>query len=130
MFCRQCGNKVLNSAKFCNKCGNHFSSDLAANQNSDKLSSVDVYLENQKNIFTNEVKAAATKEMFKGILWFIVGGVVTFITYSVADEGGTYFFFWGAMLYGIYRLIRGFYYKINPEELLKKVGETESLKDK
>ena len=35
---------------------------------------------------------------------------------------------WGAMIYGIYKLIRGFWYKMNPESLLEK-AEEESKKE-
>ena len=56
------------------------------------------------------VQQAAKGEMLKGVLWLVGGAVVTGITYSAAEPGGTFFVFWGAMAYGAIRFLRGLYY--------------------
>jgi hypothetical protein len=51
----------------------------------------------------------ATRDKLHGALWAGGGLLVTVLTYSAASEGGGgYVVTWGAMLYGAYRLIRGF----------------------
>ncbi|HEX7098030.1 MAG TPA: hypothetical protein VF377_02215 [Acidimicrobiia bacterium] len=65
------------------------------------------------------VQQAAKGEMLKGVLWLVGGAVVTGITYSAAEPGGTFFVFWGAMAYGAIRFLRGLYYA-NPKALLDK----------
>ncbi len=58
-----------------------------------------------------QVMAAKYKRaMLSGVLWAIGGIVVTVISYNLARSGsfgGTYVIAWGAVLYGIYDLIRG-----------------------
>lgn len=66
--------------------------------------------------------------MKQGILWFIGGLIITGGTWLFASEGDTYFIFWGAMIYGVYRLVRGIWYKMNPESLLEK-AEKEAKKE-
>ncbi len=66
-------------------------------------------------------QAAAKREMLMGVLWLGGGGIVTLITYSAASSGGAYAVFWGAIAYGGFRLLRGIYYWLNPEALIKKL---------
>ena len=42
--------------------------------------------------------------------WYWVGGglVVTLIGYSDAEPGGSFVVFWGAPLFGLYRVFQGF----------------------
>lgn len=47
------------------------------------------------------------RKMLFGMLCFIVGIVVTAVTYRIAGKGETYIVAWGAMLYGAYLIIRG-----------------------
>jgi hypothetical protein len=47
--------------------------------------------------------------MFRGLLWAVGGLLVTAITYSMAsDRGGTYYIFWGAVLFGAIDFFAGF----------------------
>lgn len=121
MICKNCQTEIPDTAKFCNKCG----------QKTDEVKegSVDRYFAEQKSNFIEEAKRLADNEMKQGIIWFVIALVITFGSYLFASEGGTYYVFWGAMIYGIYRLIRGFWYKLNPESLLRK-AEEETKKDK
>lgn len=66
------------------------------------------------------VQQAAKGEMLKGVLWLVGGAVVTGITYSAAEPGGTFFVFWGAMAYGAIRFLRGLFYYAHPKALLDK----------
>lgn len=49
------------------------------------------------------------KSLLYGLLWAGGGILATLITYLVANTngGGTYFLFWGAILYGMIKIIRG-----------------------
>jgi len=116
--CPKCKKEINDTAKFCNYCREKI---LQSRKQTNDHGGVDKYFANQKNALIDLAKAAAHKEAVKGILWFVGAMVITFITYSAASDGGTYFVFWGAMIYGIYRLLRGLYYKFNPKALLNKV---------
>jgi len=51
-----------------------------------------------------------TRNMFFGALWFIGGSAVTAYSYEAAAEspgGGTYFFAWGAILFGGIQFVKG-----------------------
>jgi len=94
-----------------------------------KQGSVDRYFLEKKSLLIGEAKKMAESEMKQGVVWFILALVITFGSYLFTSEGGTYYVFWGAMIYGIYRLIRGFWYKLNPESLLQK-AEDQTKNDK
>jgi hypothetical protein len=57
-------------------------------------------------------KDAANKNMIYGLLWAVGGIVATGATYSAASEGGTYVAFYGAVIYGGYRFLKGLFYKL------------------
>lgn len=125
MTCKDCKKVNSDDARFCVHCG----SELSLDKPEVKEGSVDRYFAEQKTNFIEEAKRLADGEMKQGIVWFVIAVVITFGSYLFASEGGTYYVFWGAMIYGIYRLIRGFWYKLNPESLLRK-AEEETKKDK
>ncbi len=124
MICKHC--KVKNSldAKFCTNCGLELTKDNIMSEEG----SVDRYFSEKKSLLIEEAKNLATSEMNQGILWFVIASAVTFGGYLFASEGQTYYIFWGAMIYGIYRLARGFWFKLNPSSLLEK-AEEEQKKD-
>jgi len=125
MICKNCKEKNTEEAKFCFSCG----SDLSKDNVTVEEGSVDKYFSVKKIAFIEEAKSLADSEMKQGIVWFVIALVITFGSYLFASEGGTYYVFWGAMIYGVYRLIKGFWYKLNPETLLQK-AEKEAKKDK
>ena len=49
----------------------------------------------------------AANDFLWGFIWLAGGGIVTAVTYSIAAPGGTYFVFYGAMIYGGYRILKG-----------------------
>lgn len=114
MKCPNCNSEIKSNAKFCIQCGTEI--EVTATH---EEGSVDRYFKEQHTSLIEEAKLLADSEMKQGVIWFIVGIVITGGTYLFASDGGTYYIFWGAMLYGVYRLIRGFWYKLNPESLLK-----------
>ena len=54
-------------------------------------------------------KALGKKNMLYGALWCIGGIVLTVVTYSAATSsgGGTYFVFWGAVIFGGIQFVQG-----------------------
>lgn len=54
-------------------------------------------------------KHQSNRNMLFGALWLVGGIVVTAITYSVAEPGGTYVVAWGAIAYGLYKLFIGLF---------------------
>lgn len=125
MNCNKCKEKNSEDAKFCSNCGSELSKDGVVADGG----SVDRYFSEKRSTFIEEAKRLADSEMKQGIIWFVIASVITFGGYLLASEGGTYYIFWGAMIYGGYRLIRGIGYKLNPESLLEK-AEEESKKEK
>jgi hypothetical protein len=58
------------------------------------------------------MKSRARRKMVIGALFVVGGALVTTITYSLAANsptGGTYFVFWGAMVFGFVDLVVGAY---------------------
>lgn len=125
MICNNCQKANSDDARFCAHCG----ADLSKDKSVAKEGSVDRYFAEQKANFLDEAKKLADSEMKQGIVWFVIALAITFGSYLFASEGETYYVFWGAMIYGIYRLVRGFWYKLNPNSLLQK-AEQEAQKDK
>lgn len=125
MICNNCQKTNSKDARFCVHCG----IELSKGKTEVEEGSVDRYFAEQKANFIEEAKRLADSEMKQGIIWFVIAVVITFGSYLFASEGGTYYVFWGAMIYGIYRLIRGFWYKLNPKSLLSK-AEEEAKKEK
>ncbi|RJR29216.1 zinc-ribbon domain-containing protein [Candidatus Microgenomates bacterium] len=125
MQCSNCNNEIKPGAKFCAHCGTKVETEVKGTLN--EPGSVDRYFKEQHTSLIEDAKILADSEMKQGVIWFVIGMAITGGTYLFASDGGTYYIFWGAMIYGIYRLIRGFWYKLNPESLLKK-AESENKK--
>lgn len=77
-----------------------------------------------QSLLTQQARSAAKREMVKGFFWFAAAALVTTLTYSAAEPGGTYLVFWGALAYGCFRFLRAVYYWLNPPALLKRAGRT------
>ncbi len=80
--------------------------DSLINQGIDSESAIAVVQNLQAQI--REVKnKQANKDMLYGALWCIGGTVVTFVSMAAAEGGGTYYMFWGAIIFGAVQFIRG-----------------------
>lgn len=74
------------------------------------------------NSLIPSARLAGLMEMGKGVLWALGGGLLSLWTYQAASTaGGTYVVFWGAMLYGAIRLLRGLFFVIFPKVLVNRV---------
>jgi hypothetical protein len=80
---------------------------------------------NEQEIYDSLIPSARLAgliEMGKGILWTLGGAVLSWGTYQSASVyGGTYAIFWGAMLYGALRILRGVLWVIFPRVLVNRV---------
>lgn len=47
------------------------------------------------------------KKIITGFLWICAGALLTIFSYSAAEEGGTYFIFWGLCIYGLIVILQG-----------------------
>jgi hypothetical protein len=52
---------------------------------------------------------AGQRNMLFGALWFIGGSAITFFTYQSASDGGSYFVFYGAIIFGFFQALAGFF---------------------
>jgi hypothetical protein len=59
-----------------------------------------------------EAKTRVSETFGKGFLWAVGGGLVTWITYGAAQNGGYYFVAWGAVLFGAVQMLRSGYYYV------------------
>lgn len=129
MFCGNCGNKITKKSAFCAGCGHPTASknNLASFT---KKTAKNLSEEEQEAYFylllIEQAKKTANVEMAKGIGWAVLGLVITFITYTMASDGGTYFVFWGLVIYGAYVFLRGLYWRISPKSLLKNALEAKT----
>lgn len=101
MFCTSCGKKVSKNSKFCEYCGKKISRDEIAAKKQSKI------LLSDQEILNMEEKNTANQTTKKGIIFIILGLVLTGITYIFAEPGGSYYIFWGLPVYGFYLLIKG-----------------------
>lgn len=134
MYCTNCGKQIDAESLYCRHCGAQVVDSVSEppEQPSKNTGSVDAYFENKQDVLLLEAKKAGASAMWEGVAWFFVGLVITAITYAFASPGGTYYIFYGAVLFGVYKLLRGFYYWLFPKQLLKTVekqmAENESNK--
>lgn len=59
----------------------------------------------------------------KGIILYLLGTIVTVISYASSSEEGTYTIWYGAVLWGIVSIFQGIYYQSRPELILKKIND-------
>jgi hypothetical protein len=71
-------------------------------------------------LLIEEARKVAIKKICIGAAWAIGGGIVTAATYSAASDGGTYMIFWGAIIFGIWDILKGLYWLANPKSLVRK----------
>ncbi len=110
MLCKNCKKQVKADEKFCGFCGaetiEKISDDHVHFGAPDKE-----YKQTDNNPLygydTNTNDRGGNGEIMVGVIVLIIGAVLTWITYEAASEGGTYFVFWGLMIYGGYKIIKG-----------------------
>jgi hypothetical protein len=66
-----------------------------------------------------EARSQAMRTLFGGLALFALGAVITGVTYSFAEEGGTFSVFYGLFIIGVIQAARGLFYLANPARLLK-----------
>jgi DNA-directed RNA polymerase subunit RPC12/RpoP len=112
-YCTICGKIVDSDSNFCTSCGNSVGdeSSYQNKKNNSKKSSgskneFDRDTENKIDALVGEVKKAFKKPIYVGLAWLIAGSIITFGSYSNAENGGSYSIFWGAIIYGAYKMIK------------------------
>lgn len=149
MFCGNCGKSVEEDSVFCEFCGakiNKTKPQQPVHKSEKTETPTEVLSENKTkeespysdeelrqiyyySLLINQAKRTANAEMLKGIGWAALGGLITFITYTMASDGGTYFVLWGLVIYGAYVFFKGLYYRLSPKSLLEKAYEGDSGED-
>lgn len=130
MFCSSCGSGVSSTHRFCASCGAAVLvrqlDEVVPNTNPDDVSEIDdlvdtrLLTEISGNWYrTSELRSLAWKEVGTGLLWLAGGGLASYVGYSHSGDGGGYMLFYGALLYGAYRVLRGFYFFVNPSAMFK-----------
>lgn len=54
-----------------------------------------------------EISKQYSKKILYSAFWIVGGLLATYISMQAASDGGTYFLFWGAVVFGVIDLIRG-----------------------
>ncbi len=122
MICPKCNTTNNNDAKFCTSCGNN----LASTQAKVSEGSVDMYFKNQDRVLMQEANKVADDVIKRGFITIAIGLGITFVTWLFASEGGTYYVFWGLVIYGGYIVLKGLYYKANPKSLINEAKKKEN----
>jgi len=102
MRCEKCGKTIDNNSKFCEFCGEKITKKISLQTPSPEA----VFREEEASAENPE----ARHEIFIGFVWVVIGVVITWGSYSLASDGGTYFVFWGLIVYGVYKIIKGAYH--------------------
>jgi hypothetical protein len=63
-------------------------------------------------------RRVAGKKIAIGLAWAVGGGILTAVTYNAASDGGSYFVFWGAILFGIWDILKGLYWLVYPQGMV------------
>lgn len=74
------------------------------------------------NDVLNYVKTEASKSIWKGLILIAVSLGITIATYNLADDGSSFFIFWGLGLWGAVVLAKGVYSYANPLHGLSEQG--------
>jgi len=146
MYCTNCGNSVEGEGVFCGECGKKIEKEETQERKKKKLVlldkdedesnkdsnntkwsslkeanySSDILERIEEVMILEEAKKHANSEMLKGLLWFGIGILITFITYQFSEDGGTYFVLYGPILYGAYVFLRGLFWRISPRSLINR----------
>ncbi|MBU2524766.1 zinc ribbon domain-containing protein [Patescibacteria group bacterium] len=110
MFCKNCEKQIGDDEKFCGYCGaetiEKISDDRVRYTTPDKNHSG--HTDNDfSQKYTTTRDNSGNGEIAVGVIALIIGGALTWITYEAASAGGTYFVFWGLMIYGGYKILKG-----------------------
>lgn len=66
-------------------------------------------------------EAKSNKDIMYGLLWGGAGGLVTWISYSMASrEGGIFIITWGAIIYGFFLIFKGLFNKYLVKRIISK----------
>lgn len=130
MFCKNCGKKIAGPDILCQSCGGNKmpieQQAVGMVPNISKVPAGSQYQAGTNNsvhdLLIKEVRKIAMKEITTGIGWAALGGIITAVTYAMASDGGTYFVFWGLIIVGGYKILKGLYYLASPDSLIKKSG--------
>ncbi len=71
-----------------------------------------IVVTNLKQQIKEEKRKGASKDMLYGVLWAIGGLIATGLTYNAAEDGGEFIAFYGAVIYGGYRFLKGLFSSI------------------
>lgn len=104
MHCIKCGKNISDDSRFCEFCGNEIKikEQPVTKTVSDSQQS--------GSSFGNIKRQEAKQEITVGIIWAGIGAAITWISYTMASDGDTYFIFWGLIIYGGYKIIKGIYH--------------------
>ena len=98
-FCKNCGARVSNS-DLCQNCISQV--DYPKENNAPNISAGSI-----NNLPKIKAREEAVQTMLKGLGAMILGGIITWISYSAAGPGGTYFVTTGIILVGGFSLLVG-----------------------
>jgi len=109
MICGNCKKQISKDEKFCGCCGTATAGKIP----DDRIQySTPNETHNRKTNFDyssryNSTSGSGNSDIAVGVITLIIGATLTWITYEAASGGGTYFVFWGLMIYGGYKILEG-----------------------
>jgi len=125
MICPKCDYKKIFDFTICPRCGYNLNEiaekrEILSRGNSVLKSEISSSPANTIQSNNNlELAEKYKKKMIFGFFWFIGGIIVTAVTYNAAassPSGGRYFIAWGAILFGFFDMVRGFFGWVGQEQ--------------
>lgn len=74
----------------------------------------------ERNETKELVRKAGKDKITFGLIITSVGSILTLIGYELVSDGGRYIFFYGAIIFGIWNIIKGVYWLLFPGSITKK----------
>jgi len=101
MFCKKCKKQIDEVEKFCGYCGAN-TKEVNFILKPDRHTHDDF-----SHKYDQPQESPGHGEVIVGIVTLLIGIALTWITYESASGGGTYFVFWGLIIYGGYKILKG-----------------------
>jgi len=103
MICKNCKKPVGVNEKFCGNCG----AETIEKIPDERVHYNDSSQTDHDSEYGTTSNEGGNGEIIAGIIILIIGAALTWITYEAASAGGTYYVFWGLIIYGGYKILKG-----------------------
>lgn len=105
--CSNCGLVNFANVEVCRRCQSPFSANPST-QNFSSHSATATFDQPRVSEYADTTPDNThLKRFIFGLLWFAGGSLVSYFSYNSAEGGGSYYVFYGAIIFGLIDMIRG-----------------------